>query len=385
MPGAGIPRALGVGCALLMVLSGLTMMAGADKSEDKVRVIVLFKEKVDKNMVEDCGGEITDTYDIIPGVVAEMTQSDIKELKKNDKIEDVEEDAIAEIQGQTTGWGITQIRANDAWSISKGANINVAVMDTGIDADHEDLKVVDGVKIIKGVTTEDVYNDDNGHGTHCAGIIAATNNDLGVVGVAYSASLYAIKVLDSGGSGYYTDMIKGLDWAISHGVQVVSMSFGGQTSTKAFESACKNAQSKGLVLVAAAGNGGNAKVLYPAAYSSVIAVGATDSSNARASWSSYGSQLDIMAPGVGIYSTYNDGGYTTLSGTSMACPHVSGTVALVLATTIPATYDANKNGKWDPTEVQNRLQKTATNLGTAGWDKYTGYGLVNAYAAVGGT
>jgi subtilisin family serine protease len=258
-------------------------------------------------------------------------------------------------------------------------------MDTGIDADHEDLTVVDGVKIIKGVTTEDVYNDDNGHGTHCAGIIAAKNNDLGVVGVACSASLYAIKVLDSGGSGYYTDMIKGLDWAISHGVHVVSMSFGGQTSTKAFESACKNAQSKGLVLVAAAGNGGNAKVLYPAAYSSVIAVGATDSSNARASSSSYGSQLDIMAPGVGIYSTYNDGGYTTLSGTSMACPHVSGTVALVLATKIPATYDANKNGIWDPTEVQNCLQKTATDLGTAGWDKYTGYGLVNAYAAVGGT
>jgi subtilisin family serine protease len=165
-------------------------------------------------------------------------------------------------------------------------------------------------------------------------------------------------------------------------MQVVSMSFGGTTSTKAMETACRNANAAGIVLVAAAGNGGNGKIIYPAAYSSVIAVGATDINNYRASFSCFGNALDLVAPGVNIYSTYIGDGYATWSGTSMACPHVSGTAALVLSHSLSG-HDTNGNGKWDPAEVQNCLQQTATDLGTKGWDKYYGYGLVNAQAAVG--
>jgi subtilisin family serine protease len=393
MSGKRILRALSVGCVMMMVLTGLTMFVGADKNEDKVRVIVLFKDKVDKKVVEDNNGDVLDTYDIIPGLVADMTKSDIKELKKSDKVKSVEEDAEADAkeEGKSGGgggtkppaqvepWGIQKICADIAWNITKGAGIKVAVMDTGIDTGHSDLKVAGGTNVIGGSS----YNDDNGHGTHCAGIIAALDNTIGVKGVGPSISLYSIKVLNKQGSGSYSNFIKGLDWAISNHMQVVSMSFGGTSTTTAFESACSKAKANGIVLVAAAGNSGGS-ILYPAAYDSVIAVGATDKSNTIASWSCYGTQLDLVAPGVDIYSTYMGNTYKTLSGTSMACPHVAGTVALVLATTITDTYDKNGNKQWDPTEVQNCLQSTATNLGTAGWDKYTGYGLVDALKAVGG-
>ena len=387
MVGTRILRVLSVACVMIMVLTGFSMLVLAKKDDDsKVRVIVTFTENVDKDLVKKHGGQIRTEFSIVPGVATELTQDEIKELKMSDKIDDVEEDGVAEIAEQTTPWGITQIKANQAWAAVKGAGIKVAVMDTGIDANHPDLPIVaKGVKILNGVTTENVYDDDNGHGTHCAGIIGALDNTDGVVGVAPAVSLYAIKVLDSSGSGYYSDMIKGFDWAITNQIQVISMSFGGTSTTKALQNACNNAQAKGIVLVAAAGNGGNSKILYPAAYSSVIAVGATGVSNVRASWSSYGSQLALVAPGVNIQSTYNDGAYTTMSGTSMACPHVSGTAALVLSTTIPTKYDTTpKNGKWDPAEVRNCLQQTATDLGTKGWDKYYGYGLVNAYEAVTG-
>ena len=383
---------------MFLVLMGCSMFVAAKKDEEKVRCIVLFKDQVDKKIVEDNNGVVLDTYDIIPGLVADLTKSDIKELKKSDKVKSVEEDAQASILGskdedadqqvkaaggkpapapkETLPWGVDRIDADIVWAgtdATTGNGIKVAVMDTGIDNDHPDLKA-----IIKGgtntITSGGSYDDDNGHGTHCAGIIAAQHNGEGVKGVAPKIELYSIKVLNRQGNGWYSDFIEGLQWAITNKMQVVSMSFGGTGDDAALHAACDQANAAGIILVAAAGNEGRELVLYPAAYSTVIAVSATTTSDALASYSSYGSSVDFAAPGSSIYSTYKGGGYATMSGTSMACPHVAGVAALVWG------KDKTHTGA----EVVTALLQ-AENLGTPGWDKYYGWGLVdaeNAYKSV---
>jgi subtilisin family serine protease len=243
----------------------------------------------------------------------------------------------------------------------------LAILDTGIDSRHPDLSA--NCKGGYDFANDDSYPmDDNGHGTHCAGIVAAADNDEGVVGVAPEAHLYAVKVLNSGGSGYWSDVIAGIQWSVNNSMEVISMSFGGGYS-ESMEAACDAAYNAGIVVVASAGNSGNPpgkgdNVGYPAGYSSVIAVAATDSSDNRARWSSTGPAVELAAPGVSIYSTYLGGGYATMSGTSMACPHVAGTAALVIA---------SSGG-----DVRQCLQATADDLGVAGRDDLYGYGLVDA-------
>jgi subtilisin len=234
--------------------------------------------------------------------------------------------------------------------------------------------------------------DDNGHGTHVSGTVAAIDNNIGVIGAAPEVNLYALKVLGEDGSGSYSDIISALQWAVDNHMDVASMSLGGLVRLKALEDACDSAYESGVVIVAAAGNEGRRKVSYPAAYNSVIAVTATDDTDTRASFSNYGPQIELAAPGVGINSTLPTYkvtltetyglNYGTLRGTSMATPHVTGAVALLLTTSVPTDYDTNTNGQWDPAEVRQRLQDTATDLGAAGKDIYYGYGLVNASAAV---
>ncbi|MEM2849629.1 MAG: S8 family serine peptidase, partial [Candidatus Bathyarchaeia archaeon] len=220
-------------------------------------------------------------------------------------------------------------------------------------------------------------SDDNGHGTHVAGTVAALFNTIGVVGVAPKAYIYAVKMLDSSGSGTIAWAVQAIQWSVDNGMQILSMSWGASADYQALRDACKAAYDKGLLLVAAAGNSGSSSgtgdnVLYPAKYDSVIAVAATDQNNNRASWSSTGLAVELAAPGVNIYSTYKNNGYATLSGTSMATPHVSGTAALVWA----------KNPTLTNVEVRKILQNTATDLGASGRDSQYGYGLVNASAAV---
>lgn len=192
------------------------------------------------------------------------------------------------------------------------------------------------------------WNDDNGHGIHVAGIIGAIANTIGVVGVAPACRLLAVKVLDRRGSGYVSWIIAGLDWCISNGAQVVNMSLGTNVDVPSLKEACDTAAAAGLKLFAAAGNDGG-PVSYPAAYSSVMAVAATDRYDERPWWSNYGPELFISAPGVDIYSTYKRGGYATMSGTSMAAPHVAGTLALNLNADLAATADnIGLEEKWDP-------------------------------------
>ena len=219
--------------------------------------------------------------------------------------------------------------------------------------------------------------DDNGHGTHVAGIVAAEDDGSGVVGVAPEVALYALKVLGADCSGFYSDVIAALQWAVDNKIQVTNNSYGssddpGVTVKAAFD----NAYAAGVLHVAAAGNSGTAagtedNVIYPARWASVIAVAATDnkSDNNRATWSSTGPAVELAAPGVDVYSTYywNDN-YVTMSGTSMASPHVAGTAALVMV-----AYPG-----WTNVQVRSQLQRTADDLGVAGKDNLYGYGLVDA-------
>lgn len=213
-----------------------------------------------------------------------------------------------------------------------------------------------------------------------AGIIGAIDNTIGVIGVGPQIDLYAVKVLDRNGSGYLSDVIEGLDWAIQNKMQVVNMSLGTASNVLSFREAVQRVYQAGIVQVAAAGNSGGA-VSYPAAYPEVIAVSATDQNDVIASWSSRGPEVDLAAPGVNIYSTYKGQTYKTLSGTSMAAPHVTGTAALVLTTPV-GIFDLDADAIWDPIEVENKLEATAEDLGTPGPDYLYGAGLVDAEKAV---
>jgi subtilisin family serine protease len=374
----------------LISVTLLTINTATAQPPEETRVIIGFKNLPDTNLIQTHGWKINHQYHTIPAIACSLPKQAIDTLKKNPQIAYIEEDAEAYALDPelTSSWGVNRIGAGAIHdSGNQGAEIKIAVIDTGINYNHPDLN--DNYKSgIDYVNDDDDPVDDNGHGTHCAGIIAAENNDVGVVGVAPAASLFAVKVLDSKGSGYVSDVVAGIDWSITNGMQVISMSLGSTSSSTSLQQACNNAYNKGIVLVAAAGNSGQARigstVTYPARYSSVIAVGATDSNNARASWSSTGPELELSAPGVNILSTYLNGAYATMSGTSMACPHVAGTATLVLSSGSSAEISwqsrgyTNGDGTWSNIEVRTVLDNTADDLGTAGKDNLYGYGLVDA-------
>ena len=284
---------------------------------------------------------------------------------------------------QVLPWGVDRVEADLAWSAKTGVGVKVAVVDTGIDSAHPDL-----LANLKGgynaISPTKSWADDNGHGTHVAGTIAAVSNSIGVVGVAPSASLYAVKVLSRGGVGRISDIVAGIQWAVTNDMDVINMSLGGSGYSEAFDTACQNAIDAGVVIVAAAGNSGPDPdtVEYPAKFARVIGVSAIDDANAIASFSSRGDGVDIAAPGVRVFSTYKGKTYATLSGTSMASPHVAGVAALVLTTAV-GSDDADADGTWDPVEVQARLARTAQDLGDTGFDSNYGAGLVRADQAVG--
>ena len=223
-------------------------------------------------------------------------------------------------------WGVARVGAPQEWKAAQGDGAVVGVIDTGIDATHPDLQgqVVGGVNLVDA-TTPNAWADDEGHGTHVSGTIAARGQ--GLFGVAPKAKLYAIKVLDSQGNGDYSTVIAGIQWAMNHGIKIVNMSLGASEGSDPLHRAVQAAVAAGVTVVAAAGNTGGA-VGFPGAYPEVIAVGACDESNRVAPFSSRGPQVSFIAPGVNILSARMGGGYTTMSGTSMATPHVAGLAAL---------------------------------------------------------
>lgn len=353
--------------------------------EEKASVIIKFKggtvqANIDSIIALDA--DIKRIYTSINAMSAVVPKKRLGNIQAASNVEYIELDQEAHICVQSIPWGISKIRADQVWpSGNKGTGIKVCVIDTGIDYNHEDLKdnYKGGYNFLSD--TNNPY-DDHGHGTHVSGTIAAIDNDVGVVGVAPEAYIYSCKVLDSNGSGSYSNIIAGIQWAIDNQMQIISMSLGGSGSSQALKDICDVAYNKGILIIAAAGNSGSDTdtIGYPAKYDSVVAVGATDQNDVRASFSSVGPKLEVSAPGVGVLSTVPKGtckmcdpsGYRQANGTSMATPHVSGTAALVL----------KAHPEMTNLDVRKTLGDTAVHLGTPGRNIQYGYGRIDAKAAV---
>ncbi|TRZ35587.1 serine protease [Niallia circulans] len=235
--------------------------------------------------------------------------------------------------------GIQQIQAPALWAKSKGKGIKIAILDTGCDTTHPDLqeRIIGGYNFTDDDNSNpDIYTDYNGHGTHVAGTIAAVENANGVVGAAPESSLLIVKVLNGQGSGQYDWIANGIHYAIEQNVDIISMSLGGPDDVQALHDAVKRAVDNQILVVCAAGNEGDGRdtteeLGYPAAYNEVISVGSVDFTRSSSEFSNSNREVDLAAPGENILSTYLNGQYARLSGTSMAAPHVSGGLALIKA------------------------------------------------------
>jgi len=270
-------------------------------------------------------------------------------------------------------WNLPEISTDTGWNVSKGsADVVVAVLDTGVQSDHPDLKG----RLVKGTNIVDPSSppeDDVGHGTHVAGIIAAeVNNNEGVAGMTWLTKVMPVKVLDSSGAGSTYSVAQGIIWATDHGANIINMSLGNYAEAEFLHDALKYAHKHGVVIVAASGNDNTERPGYPAAYSEVLAVSATDSNEARAEYSNYGDYIDVAAPGSSIPSTYPGSRYAALSGTSMASPHVAALASLVRAV----------NPDLSNEEVMELLRRTAKDLGAPGKDKNFGYGQIDVKTAL---
>lgn len=361
-----------------------TFVTQAKPSEEAVVESSLLAEKLDlqrkivspssnasydqiKQLVDQAGGEVikTSSTSMVVNLPKELEAEILSQLDESNLVDQVEVDFPVAIASTGIDWGIVKIEVPPVWETTKASGIKIAILDTGIDYNHPNLHG----RYLGGYNFVDLNNDpydDHGHGTHVAGIVAAEVYEGEFQGVAPEAMLFAVKVLAADGSGYISDLIDGVDWAINQGAQVMNFSLGTTYNSEVLEDKLAEAQSRGILLVGAAGNTNGGPLLYPAAYSSVIAVSATDSNDNWASFSSVGAEL--AAPGVAITSTVPGGGYATWSGTSMAAPHITASIALMLAN--------------NQSDVRSRLHETALDLGNPGLDSLFGYGRVVAKPAV---
>lgn len=283
---------------------------------------------------------------------------------------------------ETVDWSLALYGVPEQWQRSQGAGVRVAVLDTGIDEGHPDLS--DAISDARDFTGSRFGPQDrNGHGTHCAGTIAARQNAIGVVGVSPQCSLLVGKVLGDSGSGEGGGVAAGIDWACEHGADVISMSLGSPQADERIALAIERAVGQGKFVIAAAGNSGRADdVNFPARWKGrprpqrdTIAVAAVDREGRVAPFSSRGPEVDIAAPGVDITSTYLRGGYAKLSGTSMATPFVAGVVALTLA--VHRQTENPQTPLRTMAELREHLSRTARDAGELGQDDEYGAGLID--------
>lgn len=270
-------------------------------------------------------------------------------------------------------WYLPKLQLPKAWDKTKGSSkITVAVIDGGVQKDHPDLKgkIVSPYNAVNGSSS--YYSDE--HATHVAGIIAANFNKSGIAGIAPNVKIMPINVFQ-GNEASADTVIRAIYYAVAHHADIINMSLGDDSYSYLLESATKYAKSKGVVLVAAAGNSSTFLPMYPAASEGVIGVSATDRNDRIASFSNYGNYIDLAAPGVDIYSSIAGSTYAAYDGTSMAAPMVSGIAALV----------RSKNPFLSPSQVETILKKSTLDLGSKGRDEDYGYGRIDAYKAVSNT
>ena len=353
------------------------------------RYIVILNDgenpwSVANDMAQDRGLSVSHVYGTaVNGFSAIVPRGQLDNITSDPRVNYIEQDSVVSIFKKPTGspgkggndggsttpppqvipTGITRING----PVSGSVDVDVAVIDTGIDPSHLDLNVVYGVNFAKGKS----WSDGNGHGTHVAGTIAAKNNEIGVVGVAPDARLYAVKVLDNRGSGFMSDVIAGVNWVAANAdtIEVANMSLGGSKSNT-LNTAVDSAVTAGVVFVVAAGNSyTDACTKSPASAPNAITVSALDDRDGKSNddpfayFSNYGSCVDMIAPGVLILSTWKGGEYNTISGTSMASPHVAGAAALYIANN-SIDLDTGEAIVLTPTQVKDAL----TSSGNFDWD-----------------
>jgi subtilisin family serine protease len=356
--------------AVLVVFAALLpVSAGAGDGGGPDRYIVVLKDAVDPAAVANIhakkyGASVDHVWGhALHGYSAVIPNDRVAAVRADADVAYVETDGDVSIDAQTLPWGIDKVDADLSSTLAGNgsgaiANVDAYVIDTGIDVTHPDLNVVEFRNYAGGQNT-----DCNGHGSHVAGTIGAKDDANGVVGVAPGIRLHAVKVLKCNGSGSWSSVISGIDYVAGTTTRpaVANMSLGGAQNT-AVDQAVEGAVAKGVFFAVAAGNDGALACGHsPAAAGTtngVATVAATDSGDNEASWSNYGSCVDIWAPGLSVYSTYRNGGYATLSGTSMATPHVAGGAALYLSTHAGAS----------PASVESALKGAAINTGTRSKD-----------------
>nr|WP_106342043.1 S8 family peptidase [Laceyella sediminis] len=346
------------------------------------QVVVKYKANASANAVKSARAKANGTvmeknnklgFEVVK--VKGSVEATIEKLKKDPNVEYAEPNYYLHASYtpndpyfSSRQYGPQKIQAPQAWDIAEGSGAKIAIVDTGVQSNHPDLagKVVGGWDFVDNDSTP---QDGNGHGTHCAGIAAAvTNNSTGIAGTAPKASILAVRVLDNSGSGTWTAVANGITYAADQGAKVISLSLGGTVGNSGLQQAVDYAWSKGSVVVAAAGNAGNTAPNYPAYYSNAIAVASTDQNDNKSSFSTYGSWVDVAAPGSSIYSTYPTSTYASLSGTSMATPHVAGVAGLLASQGRSAA------------NIRAAIENTADKI--SGTGTYWAKGRVNAYKAV---
>jgi len=284
--------------------------------------------------------------------------SSAKLEKFSDKVM-IEEDAKIKVHSmhntsstrdRSIPWGVKQIKAPQAWQHTTGHQVKVGVIDTGVDYSHPDLRNSLG-RGFNVINRHMLPHDDNGHGTHISGTIAAANQHYGIVGVAPRAIVHPVKAFDSNGTAFISDIILGIDWCVRNQIKVINMSFGMKNRSKSLLNAVVNAYNAGSIIVASSGNDAKRMSIdYPARFPYTISVGATDHNRRIAPFSNRGKYIDIYAPGEKILSSWLRGKYNELSGTSMATSHVSGAIALLLAMRPELT----------PAEIRNYIKRSAS-------------------------
>lgn len=346
-------------------------VASAESSSIEKDYIIGYEENYPIEEIEEAGIEIEKSWKNIDAAAVSINEEAAEDLSNLEGVTYIEEDALVRSNAaQFKNWGLSKVNVPENWNRGyKGKGVKVAVVDTGVNTSHPALNIKAGFSTVPYTKS---FNDDNGHGTHAAGIISANHPGSGLIGMAPESELYAVKVLDKEGDGAISQVVSGIDWAINQNVDVINMSFGTTTNSTALRDIMQKAASRNIYLSAAAGNKGkvsaaSGNIEYPAKYDSVIAVGAVNSKNERAGFSSTGPQLELAAPGVSIYSSYFPGNTAVeMSGTSMAAPFVSGSLILLKQAYPEESFS----------DSRKRLQRSAQDLGAAGRDSSFGYGLL---------
>ncbi len=374
--------------AMLALLAGGSAEA---QVPDRIDVLIGFDRTpgaADEALVRGFGGAVKYRFHLVPGIAANIPENAVAALLRSPRVTSVELDGeVHAIDAELDNtWGVKRVGAGEVHAGGNtGAGVLVAVIDSGIDYNHSELDVPYAGGYDFANDDADPM-DDNGHGTHVSGTVAAEDNNSGVVGMAPGVSIFGLKVLSASGSGSYSDVIAALEWVVDYNagngtdpdIRVTNNSYGSKGSPGSLvKAAFDNSYNTGILHIAAAGNSGNCggkgdNVIYPARYDSVVAVAATNSSDGSPCFSSTGPDLELAAPGVSIKSSVPGGGYAVWNGTSMASPHVAGAAALIIASSVDALSNA---------DVRQRLVDTAIDLGPAGRDTYYGYGLIDVVAA----